>query len=394
MAVRAARDLQEAGYEVEFLVHESTRALLQGGPFRFQTVRNHIGGLLRLLIDARVSSFKPGGIVYFDFFNTVNLLHRLGIGDSRFLLGYDCLTASLDTWDSAQTGHLIDLPDGSTRSLVLEQAEETLGLYAQIEHRLIPVPVAACDGRRGKFRCLPDWRTCRWDLEARQRLGLSPGERLVLFPTSPWQQPDRLPADSRGLAGLLPRILHRSLSKLGSRIHLVHVGPSALELPQEGCRYHWLPSCRAEEFDSLLAAADLVVSGNIAATTNVKAMAFKTPLLVLRNSRRLRRPGDLEEVERLDNGLKGLLKSALPIHPFTVWPLGYQRFLEPILSENAYCECFDWIEMLDSQKLEERVEQLLYSPLARQSMWRRQEAYLDSVSRLPSAGEWMNSYLN
>lgn len=396
MALRVAQDLRAAGDEVFLLIHDALRPIFQAAGFSFDYVVDHLDGLVRLMLDTCMRRLKPTTVIYFDYFNTANYLHYRGISDTSFLLEYDSAVMSLDTWDYQSTGHRIDLYGGTEGSLIYGDIAQRLEEFERIDHRLIPVPMAPGDQRPGKFACLPTLTVPSTASNWRSRLCIPDRDRLVLFCTAPWQQHADGPADRKRLADVLPALIGEYFRQLGPDVHLVHVGPEPYPLVSSlGENYHWLAPLGHTAFNELLRCTDLFLSANISATTITRAFHLRVPVLVLENSRPLNTIDDAHAVfgGRLTPRAESLLKDALPIYAFSLWPLGYHEFLHPLLENNPYCEALDRVELLDEAVVLARCRLLLDDADARQAMADRQEGYLKQVAALPSAADVVHGFL-
>jgi hypothetical protein len=396
MAIRVAAELCAAGDVPHFLIHSSLIPLLQDTGFDYLPVSDEMSVLVRLALDSQVRELEPAIIVYFDYLNTCNHLLQLGISEPEFLLAYDCPVASLDTWDSERTGYQFDLFGTSEGSLVLGDAQPRIEQFASIPLRLIPVPIAPCDGKPGKFGCLPNLSP---DLDRawwRGQLGMSDRDQVILFCTSDWQEVRSSNESGRHVSRLLPQLVAEYIRQLGPRVHLVHVGPKSYPLGGIlGDHYHWHSPVGRSEFERLVAGSDLVLSPNVSATIIAWAIQFNVPVVVLTNSQMLR---TLEEAETVAGGklsklVREPLHDALPVYPFALWPLGYYHFLRPLLAENAYCSAFDTMELVNERAVVSACDRLLNDPSARDEMASRQLSYVGQVRQLPTASDLLHGFL-
>jgi hypothetical protein len=401
MAVRVAQELRTAGDQARFLLHNSVVPLVQDAGFPIQPVDDHMGGLVRLALDTLIRQVQPDSLIFFDYFNTCNYLLGLGIEDASFLLEYPCTIASLDTWDAALTGTRFDLFGRSEGSLALGDVEARGEEFDRIAHRLIPVPIAPIDDRPGKFACLP--ALSLRPLSGRgsdrggwaRRLGIPDSHKTVLFCSSEWQQLRGDHESGRRIVRLLSRLMGAYLDRLGPTVHLIHVGPQSYSLQSVlGQRYHWqLPLGRAE-FEELVASSDLLLTANVSATTIAWAIQMGVPVVVLENSRMLRSMDEVESVVdgQLSEAARVLLREALPVYPFRLWPLGYYAFLQPLLADNAYCQAFEMVEVVNERGVVSICEALLFDAEAREALARRQCRYIEQVETLPSAAEVISGF--
>jgi hypothetical protein len=228
----------------------------------------------------------------------------------------------------------------------------------------------------------------------RENLGLAEGDSAVLFCTAGWQHGMKNP-DGRRHARAVAELLWSYLAEVGPSVRLVHVGPAALPLESAGDRYLWVPSLTPLHFDHLLGGVDLFLSANISATTIGRAIAMGVPVVVVQNSYRA---DTAEEVERsmganLSSRLKRWLKKALPLYPFSMWPLGYREFLKPLLQGNPYVDAMDVQELLDESGFIEACRLRLFDKTGRGEAIARQDAYATHVRKLPSAAQLIDTYL-
>jgi hypothetical protein len=401
MAVRVAQELRVAGDRPRVLLHNSMVPLMQDTGFEIQRVDDHMGGLVRLALDSLVRQVQPDSLIFFDYFNTCNYLLGLGIEDASFLLEYPCTIASLDTWDTTLTGIRFDLFGRSEGRLALGDVEAQGEEFDRIVHRLIPVPITPIDDRPGKFACLPALspRPLSGAEPARggwaRRLGIPDSHKTVLFCSSAWQQLRGDHESGRRIVRLLSRLMGAYLDRLGPTVHLVHVGPQSYPLQSVlGHRYHWQSPLGRAAFQELVARSDLLLSANVSATTIGWAIQMGVPVVVLENSRMLRSMDEVESVADgpLSEAAHALLREALPVYPFRLWPLGYYAFLQPLLVDNAYCQTFETVEVVNEPGVVSTCAALLFDPAARAAQARRQCRYIEQVKTLPSAAEVIRGF--
>jgi glucose-1-phosphate thymidylyltransferase len=397
IALRVGKDLRAQGDEVHFVAHDSTSLILNGSGFGFDKAKGHLGGLTRLLLDQCVRRVKPTNIIYFDYFNTSNYLRRMGIHNTQFLLAYDCATMTLDIWDYRQTGSCVDMIGGEERSLVLGDVEEKLAEFDRIPTRLIPVPLAPCEPEQGRFACLPDIPEPFDRSTSRRKLAVPEGDPMALFCTSGWQYPQGCDSGIQKISEQLPKLIAEYLRQVKRNVHLEHVGPMPYPLHSVlGDHYHWRAPLETEEFDKLLSNARLLISANVSSITIAKAIQMHVPVLVLKNSYTVRDPEEAQDLLgcQLSRHLRNFVRETAPVYPFVLWPLGYHRFLQPLLAANPYCEAFDFVELLDESSFIRKCQLLISDGIVRNEMSERQRQYVENVRRLSSAAEVIHQFVD
>ena len=386
LGLEVARQVCAGGATAAFMAHSGGLSALGGSGFEVQELPDHMCPFVPFLLEETLNGMSADAIVLSDIFTAQYTLSRAGIEISS-LLDFGVPVIGLDTWEYDSTGPIIDIFD---YEVPIDNWIDGLA------GRLVPAPIGRPTSS-GAYCALAEpskvARSVRRHI--RQNLGLTEADRAVLFCTAGWQHSLGNPAGSR-LASATPELLWRYLQAVDPSVRLIHVGPERLALPSAEDRYLWMPSVPPEDFGRLLGSVDLFLSANISATTVGRAVASGVPTLVVHNSVRA---DTLEQVEAAVSGglspmVEQWLKGALPIYPFRLWPLGYWRFLEPIMRDNPYCAAIETVELLDAAQFHSACSQLLFDRPAIAAARGRQDAYVQTIRRLPSAAQLINNFLN
>jgi hypothetical protein len=344
-----------------------------------------------------VAENAPDSMVLGDYFSNANFLHDAGVNPAQMLLN-DIPTFTLDVWDCGQTGFEIDMFMDGSRQLGPGSMQERSEQFGAIAHKLKPVPIISPAASAGEFCNLPPaLNPSAQDRERwRRTLGLKETSRAALFCTAEWQHAQYESDAANRIIRSLPALMADYLSRLGDDVHLVHVGPQAYDLKEHlDGRYHWMASLPPAKFDPLLAAMDLLLSANISATTIAKAMVYEVPVLVLQNSvsAASREEAEAALPEPASETMRQWLDKVVPLFPFALWPLGYHRFLAPLLRDNPYVAALQMVELLHEREVEAALSALLFDPGARENQAHRQAAYLAQVRSLPSGAQLIKASL-
>jgi hypothetical protein len=396
VALEIARGLREMGDPVAFITDESLVPYFSTESYRCETIPRHLSSIAHIYIDHLMLKLRPGSVIFCDYFSNANVLDSWGV-EPKALLFKDIPSTTVDTWNFFETGPEIDVFDGQLRQMGPGTAQQRREQFSAITYKMRPVPIIATKRVSGAFSSLPpETRSGRKRLVV-DSLGLDHSARLVLFCTADWQQPKYATSHpGRRLSEMLPVLLAEYLMRVGPEVHLVHVGPRAFDLRGrlEG-RYHWQAPLSPGEFDRLLSGADLLVSANISATTITKAMVYEVPVLVLQNSvsGQSRSEAEAGMAAPPSPWMSAWLDEAVPFYPFALWPLGYHRFLAPLLSQNPYVKALEIVEMLDEAGVESALHGLLFDPVRRAEQAHRQAAYLMQVRSLPTGAQLIKANL-
>ncbi|MCY1014427.1 DUF6365 family protein [Pyxidicoccus sp. MSG2] len=389
LGLRIAEELTAQGSSVSFLAHKSNSLLMADTPFAREFISDEAGMLVRAYVDSLVKDERPTAIVLSDMATTQRFCSQANV-DASFLAQYGLPLLAIDTWDQATTGATMDLFLGEPQAL-------DLGL-ARASRPLLPVPILHSAPRPGAYDCMPEpvRLTRRVRTHLRDNLGIGDSERLVLLCTATWQHMRYRSRHGNRMAAALPLLLAEYVSRLGPSVHLVHVGPAAFPLQERlGERYHWLPPLQSLHFEELLGSSDLLVSANISAGTNLKAIASGVPTVVVHNSHEVEELFELESrlPQPPSDALRRWLVDTLPLYRFRLWPLGWFDFLAPVLKDNPFMRAVETVELTDERAFVETCQQLLHDDTSRRSMLERQAAYVAGVRRLPRASEVVRQYL-
>jgi Family of unknown function (DUF6365) len=388
LGLRLAAELRRSGDEVFFLAHDSNKKLLGGFPH--QTISTAASPLLQLYIQGQLAGSKISSIILSDYYITTLFFALTGLGP-EILTSSGLPIFAIDTWDSSKTPAEIDVLIRDTRHLTK---------WPGMVRSIYPVPFLHPEDTGACYASLPQEisvpRKIRRHL--RHTLGLSDTSRGILFCTAEWQHPNyESEGDvARRFAAALPELIADYVARLGKDVHLVHIGPSSYDFKDTlNGHYHWLPPLPPSEFDPLMASMDLLLSANISATTIAKAMVAGIPTLVLQNSIAGTNREEVEAamVRPASPRLAAWLDKSTPIYPFSMWPLGYYRFLAPILKDNPYMACLEIAELLDELQVEASITSLLFDQNARDSQRHRQTEYLEQVRRLPTGAQLIQAAL-
>ena len=373
--LRIARELVADGDRVLFLAGADVALLFEGTGVVHRPVDNEIFSLKRF-VTRLIASERCTSVTLVDVTSVYLTLDPIGV-ELDFLEQLSIPVVALDYWNLGRAGPAWDFGRDATPIPTAALA---------FEKRLLPVPIARLDAGPGVFAALPDLVTpAAPRADVRSGLGLGESDRLVVWPTSRWQQPELQHWKHHArLARQVPAWLASTLANLGERVHVLHVGPQASPAwAAWGDRYRFAGQVGAARLQDVMAAADLLLSLNTTATTNFTAIALGLPTLVVMNSR----TGSAEElaatVAHPSEALQAWLREATPLHPFRLWPLGLFDFLTPVLDRNPFADAVRQVELLDENGLIETCRALLFDEDAADAERERQARYREEVRALP-----------
>jgi hypothetical protein len=381
LGVRLARSLMAAGEKVSFICHESNDSLIPPG-LPITVVKSELGSILPLYVQLTRSTSDFASIVLGDYLTTTLFFELEGLSPQAFGKPNIPIVA-IDTWHSEANGAQIDVFTDGNRSALL---------WPDLVKCVCPVPFLVPRGASTFYQDLPEAVKLPTKVKkhVRSAIGLPEGSRAVLFCTAGWQHAEYESEAGIRLSRTVPELLGHYVSRMGKDVHLVHVGPKPYELGELlDNRYHWIPPLPPERFDNVIASVDLLLSANISATTITKAMVYGVPTMVIENAQSV---STREQAEALlgspaSSFLQGWLEKNVPLFPFSLWPLGYYRFLQPLLRDNPYRAALDVVPLLEEVQVENTLSTLLFDQTRRDGQLHRQAQYLQFVRTLPTGAE-------
>jgi Family of unknown function (DUF6365) len=393
MARTIADELSAMGDEVVSISHAGIASVMAGAHYRCEVLPEHMGPLVSVALDNLKTELNPTTVVFADYFANANFFYRMGAAPDRLFAG-NVATFAIDPWHLEYSGYEVDTTLGRTSEVGPENEEERSWYrrhFESVVHKLKPVPMIRPAASKLCFCTLPESGRFPTAVrgEWRSRLGLSGTDRAVLFCTNGWQHPHS-ESPLKRMGDGLPRLLAEHILRLGKSAHLVHVGPQPYPLDEQlQGRYHWLPSLAPAEFDALVSSVDLMVSANVSAATIAKAMTLGIPVVVLLNSFSGITSCEVAQLlpERPSAWMNRWIDEVVPLGRFALWPIGFHRFLAPLLKDNPYVRALQVVEILDERFLHKVLAALLYSRTEREEQLHRQAGYLAQIRMLPSGAQ-------
>lgn len=387
-----AQRLSAIGVQSHFVVEAAAEHLLRRSDFAYSVISESMGPLVRLVIDGIVSEVEPDALVLSDYVIYTRVMRNHFRLDPWFIDRYGLPVLPLDIW--ALDGRDLAIDFAGQAGPPVDARIQQLGGHLQ------PVPLARPDGsRRGHpFRLVED--DAKISRRTRDHLfttfGIPAGHRLALIAIAGWQRaPDPRYVESvHQMARRVPVLIAQYLRSLPPTTHFLLIGdvPEALRaLPAD--RTIVLPSCMPKRFGVLLGAADLVISLNASSTAVAQAIMADVPAMVLSNRFALPDGALPDQVAsefasgKVSDFVRSWLAETGPVYPFRIWPLGYHRFLEPLLAGNPYTSTLATAELLDEHEAVTVLEAALYDQATRDAYARARADYHRTVAALPGTGE-------
>lgn len=392
-AGRIASRARRRGWTCRFLASRHTAGYLPSSAGRVDLLgddRTRNRRLWRRLLE----DFGPDVVVFADYPLLFFSSGTAPLADPEWVAGLEAADPELATLD-----HL-GLAQG--RRVVyygpphLSQRPETVPDPPPSMTVLLPCPLhepGAVEGRRGRPFRRPgatDGPSREAQRDVRSEFAGGEGERLVLHSVSSWARQFAAAFDLPYLA-YLPRLLGGYLSGVPGGVSVVSVNGEESREPvgRDGVRYRAVGALPPDRYQTLLAAADLLLTENMVSATLGRRVVQAGPCAVLRNTItpsqiRARAGGHAREIA-------AAMESERPgsVFPWDVFPIWSTDDLEELglFRGNGFTETFAELEVFGGEPTGRRLRQLLVSNEEQASLRRRQRAYVGRVEALPGAIE-------
>ncbi len=253
-------------------------------------------------------------------------------------------------------------------------------------------PAAGADSRVQFFRLSAESREREAGVDVRSQLGIDPSEKLVALSVGSWalEATNALRIPYRET---VTQLIVKALAELDVPVRLAFVCAEERERVESVGRLkvQYLGRLPFAFADSLLSAADLVLSDNVTSSTVSRAVMRQVPTAVLVNSVEASARDDALSItapfavsdaarlaiRRMDAAAPG------SVFPFWVYPMGWRRALAPLFHDNPYRSTTEWVELFDEDELRETLGRFLCDSAYRADVRERQRSYADSIAKVP-----------
>ena len=385
IALEFAKQLLAAGWQPHFFIPPTHEKTLKAYPFAYTVLMPKLGNVNRVLLQDYEHRCRPQLVILSDFLNYhfCERHYGLRVEDLQIFSGR---VGTFDNFDWTLSRRQMDTYGFGSKT-VSEVKIEDYGF------RLVPCPIAnpLQSGRNAGdtfyYPLLGDVPTYDEAIRARCRteLGL-PQERPVLLVTSAvWQQTHRLYPHVQGFVEAADEVYRDILLAVARQGLMIYVGAPGFfaDPPPNVVVLSHLPP---DLFQKYALAADLFVTRNLTSTTVAKFALAGVPTAALTSSlhttNRSREPlrfpfSPTPRVEQLVGRLE-------ICYPYRMYPVGWHKFLAPVMKGNPYLDVVRELELFDEQQTVAAMCEILERPQLRDEIRHRAGEYRQLLGRLDS----------
>lgn len=391
LALNFAKQLDPKLYHPCFLVSPNNSVLLASYPqFQASELIKDLPQANHLLLVGLLEEFPPDLIVLCDFLTFHYSQPMFGI-TLEMLKACGAPIISLDSYEWESGDFQMDYFNG-----ISKQAPE---IMREIDGGLRPCPLNRPRGLVPRAACYsflhqingddhpsPD-HTIREELEI-------PREAVVFVSAEALWQKIRPKKYGGRFGDLVENMMSLYIHRLGRELHWVQISPTNRNevIRENGVTEHRLAPLSEPSFNRLLASSDLLISTNVVATTLAKCVRYGVNALFLQNSVFAAEPGDLERHGiKASDSMLSLLSDAYPLRPYLMYPLGYYKFISPMLPGNPFLDTFFQAEILEDEAVLSILDRAADRSLP--CLERQRTAYLEQLASLPTPGECLEHFM-
>jgi hypothetical protein len=349
LARAIGEDLRAQGRSVGVIAGKAGAGAFAGSGLAVEVLPDLPKVLLKLYLEDVLARSAPAAILLCDGESVLHAFDRLNL-DPGLLAKTGARVFAVDTWNLSESGLEADAAGGTQPLQPWPDWLEPV--------RLAPLSRLGGEG------------VCSGLFPSPAAPRRATGRRVVMLSTSPWQH--GRPSGEREAATRreVPALLAEAIAQVEG-LELVHVGPEPLPgFEPLGSRYRHLSALPPADYLRLMAESAVYLSLSPVCAAQVKALGLGIPVLLVQHAE----PG--AALERLP-------------YPFRVWPLGYARFLEPVLKDNPLLEAVTTVELSRPRELVRALRSLSLEGPARERALARQASYVESVMALPRPASYI-----
>lgn len=366
-----AKTIAACGYKPYFIIPPSHEKVIKDSGFKYSVLIPKLGKINRLLLADCEHKYKPGLVILADFINYHFCERHYGLTGEDL----EVFSGTMGTFDNFHWD--------------LEKREmDTYGFRARNVHglstggyrfRLLPCPLVnpgltRVDNREFYYSLLNDFLDYDEDMKVklRKELSLPLHKPICITTTAAWQSTYKQYPHVEHFVHKVDTRFRDILGRVFKNGLLLTVGKDSPIGAGGAGRVIRFDHLSPWDFEKYALASDLFVSRNITSTTLARLALSGLPSAVLINSN----PGkdDRQRKREMD-------------YPYRMFPVGWFKFLNPVLKGNPYVNVVKELEIFDVHKTAQGLRTLVLDKELRQECRRQALAFRKSLEKLMKPGE-------
>lgn len=345
-----ARQVEALGHQVMYLIPPSHTGKVIARNMRYQILIPNGATLNRVLLQDIENTYHPTHIVLSDILNFAFCERHYGLTEADLAI-FSGFIGGFDLYNYAEAGKRIDTYGFRAKEMSRINIE-------RYDFLLMPCPVnqvSIKDSRTQFSYRLFDGIKARMSstiMNARERVGIKEGEKLVIMTGSAWQSSFRPYNNVKEMVDGVDQAVMQMIAQLPENYKVFWIGPRHRAVTEKLTKVKQINSLPPSQFEIIVDSADVFVSENFISTSMIRAALRGVPVVLLANSY-VKRSGELRSLaghQELDQ-----LKYLDRIYPFRMFPVGWYSFLEPVVKGNPFYKLTRCAEVFDIKEAYETV---------------------------------------
>lgn len=385
IACEFALRVKNAGYKPYFLIPPSHDNIIKRYGFNYTTLIPRHGKINRILLADLEHRLNPQLIILADFLNYNFCERHYGLTPEDLSI-FSGKLGTFDNFDWAITSNKMDTYGFKAKKF----GEIDIRRYG---FSLCPCPIVNPKNgiRENTYHysltnnLLPykEDATDKW----KQKLGLPTNKKLILFTHATWQESYKQYPDVDAFVKASNKVFYYVMKQLAKDHTVLCIGAKGYFSQLEEDEIMYKEPLLPEIFDQHLLATDLFISRNIVSTSLARAVLSGIPSVNFENSIYFskKRPLSMEKIPfELTGYTKNIIGKLDRSYPYRMFPVGWYKFLSPVIKNNPYVNTFISIEQFDTITAVETINRLVENQSIRDSLKQKTLEYRDMISELPN----------
>lgn len=388
IACEFALRAREAGHKPYFIIPPSHDKTIEKYGFPYTTLLPKSGQVNRILLTDIELRLKPEIILLADFLNYNFCESHYGLtpDDLRIFSGK---LGTFDNFDWVITGNQMDTYGFRADKF----GEIDVRRYG---FRLCPCPIVnPHSGERENtyhYSLFTQNLPYRADAtkEWKIKIGLPTDKKLILFTHAPWQESYKQYPDVEAFVKASNEVFYYLIKCLAKEHTVLCIGAKGYFSECENDHILYKEQLPPKEFEQFLLATDLFISRNITSTSLARAVLSGIPSVNFSNSlffskTKLLRKDQLpfKPIALVD----AILEKLERCYPYRMFPVGWYKFLAPVLKNNPYGKTLLLLEQFDVTNSLKRINELLEEDERKERLQQSLRQYKQTLNELPSVAQ-------
>ncbi len=390
IALQFARNIQKSGYKPYFLIPPCHQKIIKEYNIPHTLLIPNAGPVNRILMKDIEQLYKPRYVILSDFLNYSFCERHYGINTEDLKI-FSGKVGTFDNFDWKLRRSMMDtygFPAKTVRSVNVDN----------FGFRLNPCPIinplaGACKDRY-PYPLVDNYLEYNDTVRenTKRELGLPLKKPLLLTTSAAWQQKYMEYENVKSFVELSDDIYYKIIGECAKDSTVVYVGADKDHI-LSGCdNVILLKSLPTSEFDKYACASDLFISRNVTSTTLARLALSGIPCVTVMNSLSFnKKTGDAINIpHNIDASLRERIQGLELCYPYYMYPVGWHRFLEPVVKNNPYSEIVSLVEQFDIESSMQTIHEHLHSKEVRDIKAQKVNQFKKHLESLPKPHQIMD----